>query len=197
MYNLFFKTLIPRIVRNLLFVFSFSVLFPSFLFAQTTDSTYPYNSIHYKGSAKIMAEGQTYNCQFNLVNEIDSLLYIQLNIGAIEVGRALTTPDKFLFINKLQQNYYDGDYSFFLHLFGLDIDFYAIQAIFNGFPVEVSEDIALSYQGTTGYDEYSFFDVFLCETEGYSLRLEVKKVTFNEVPKVNATIPKNYSAINF
>jgi len=144
-----------------------------------------------------MAEGQTYNCQFNLVNEIDSLLYIQLNIGAIEVGRALTTPDKFLFINKLQQNFYDGDYSFFLHLFGLDIDFYAIQAIFNGFPVEVSEDIALSYQGTTGYDEYSFFDVFLCETEGYSLRLEVKKVTFNEVPKVSAAVPKNYSAIKF
>jgi len=169
----------------------------SFSFSQTSDSAYSYTSIHYKGSAKIQIDGQTYNGQFYLVNEIDSLLYIQLNMGAIEVGRAFTTPDKFLFINKLQQNYYEGDYSFFQHLIGLEIDFYAIQAIFNGLPVAVSEDIELSYQGKTKYDEYSFFDVLLCKTEGYALKLEVKKVTFNEVPKVSATVPKNYSAMNF
>jgi len=131
------------------------------------------------------------------VNVIDSFLYIQLNMVPIEAGRAWLTTDNVLFINKLQKNYYDGDYSFFQHYIGLEVDFFALQDMFNGFPVSVSDDIELSYYGETVYDEYSFFDVLLCKTEGFALKLEVKKATFNEVPGVSAAIPKNYSAIKF
>jgi len=191
------RTVVKNTVRNLVLFSFFSVFFFATSFAQTTDSVYLYTSIHYKGSAKVVLEKQTYNCQYNLINKIDSFLYIQLNIGAMEVGRALLTPDNILFINKLQQNYYDGDYSFFQHLIGLEIDFYAIQAIFNGIPVTVSEDIELSYQGKSVFEGYSFFNVFSCETESYALTLEVKKVSFNNVPEVGVTIPKNYSPIKF
>jgi hypothetical protein len=163
--------------------------------AQTTDSISSYNSIHYRGSAEIAINEQTYNCQYNFVNVIDSFLYIQLNVGPIEAGRALITPDKILYINKLQKNYYEGDYSFFQKLLDIDIDFYAIQAIFNGFPVSVPEDVELLYQGKSVHDKYLFFDFLTCESEDYALKLEVKKVTFNDVPKVSAAVPKNYSAI--
>ena len=197
MYNLFLKTLIPRTARNLLFVFSFSVLCSSFLFAQTTDLSYSYHSIHYKGNAQVSFNGQSYNCQYNYVNVIDSFMYIQLNMGPIEAGRILITPDNVLFINKLQQNYYDGDYSFFQHFTGLEIDFYTFQAIFNGFPVPVPDEVELSYQGKTDFGEYSFFNTLSFETEEFALALDVKKVTFNDVPKVSATVPKNYSTIKF
>ena len=180
------------------FIFFALICFSSFfsLFAQI-DSISSYKSIHYRGTAVIEFNEQTFNCQYNLVNEVDSFLYLQLNIGPIEAGRALITPDKILYINKLQKNYYEGDYTFFQHLLDLDIDFYAIQAIFNGFPVSVPEEVELSYHGQTVSDGYSFFNRLTCESDGYALQLDVKKVTFNDVPKVSAVVPKNFSAVNF
>jgi len=177
-----------RSLAVILFILSISNTF-----AQAPDSTYSYRSIHYKGLAQVSFNGQSYNCQYNFVNEIDSFLYIQLNMGPIEAGRVLCTPDNVLFINKLQQNYYDGDYSFFQHLTGLEIDFYTFQAIFNGFPVPVPDEVELSYQGKTDFGEYSFFNTLSFETEEFALTLDVKKVTFNDIPKVSATVPKNYS----
>jgi len=163
-------------------------------FSQTSDSTFSYNSIHYRASAMIEFDGQTFNGQLNFVNVIDSFLYMQLNVAGFEAGRILLTPDNILFINKLQKNYYDGDYVFFQQLIDTDIDFYTIQAIFNGFPVDV-EDVIISYEG----DEDSFFNTLTLEHEEYpiKLKLEIRKVTFNNIPKVSANVPKNYSAINF
>jgi len=191
---MFRNTGISSIARNLFLIAIFSFLF-TLLFAQSTDSIGSYHSIYYKGNAEIEINEQSILCQYNFVNVIDSFLYIQVNAGPIEAGRALITPDNILYINKLQKNYYDGDYTFFQHLLGLDIDFYAIQAIFNRFPVSVSEDVELSYHGEADFGEYSFFKILTCETEGFAIQLEIKKVTFNEVPKVSAPVPRNYDAI--
>jgi hypothetical protein len=191
------NTFISNIARNLFLSIFFCFFCFSLSFAQTTDSILSYHSIHYRGSAEIEINEQTFTCQYNFVNVIDSFLYIQLNIGPIEAGRALITPNTVLYINKLQKNYYEGDYSFFQHLLDLDIDFYAIQAIFNGFPVYVSEEIELSYQGKSVFDEYTFFNTLTCEYENLSVRLDVKKVTFNDVPKVGATVSKNFTVISF
>ena len=158
------------------------------------DSISSYTSLHYKGSVTINMDNQTYNGQFNLVNVIDSFLYIQLN-SFIEVGRVLLTPDQFLLVNKLQKNYYEGDYSIFQHLIDVDIDFYTLQAIFNGFPVDVPDGVALSYEG----EPDSFFNKLLFESTDYelNLQLEVKKVTFNDAPKVSISVPRNFTAIKF
>jgi len=177
----------------------FCIFAISYSFAQTSDSTSSYISIHYRGSATISIDEQTYSGQFNLVNVIDSFLYIQLNVAGFEAGRILITPDQILLINKLQKNYYEGDYTIFQHLIGVDIDFYTIQAIFNGFPIDIPDGIELSYQGELIVDEFSFFNRLIFESTDYELKLQldIKKVTFNDVPKVSATIPKNYSVIRF
>ena len=172
-----------------------------FLFAQATDSipvteqTSSYFSIHYRASATIEMDGQVFSGQLNFVNVIDSFLYMQLNVAGLEAGRILLTPDNILFINKFQKNYFDGDYTFFEQLIDVEIDFYTIQAIFNNFTVSVPEELLLSYQG----DEDSFFNTLIIEHEDYpvKLKLEIKKVTFNDVPKVSATVPKNYTPIEW
>ena len=170
-----------------------------FSFAQVTDSIFPYHSIHYKGTAMIEIDEQIFSGQLNFVNVIDSFLYMQLNVAGFEAGRVLLTPDNILFINKLQKKYYEGDYTFFQQFIDVDIDFYTIQAIFNNFPTTVPEDVMLSYEGELIADDHLFFNILTCEHEEYPLKLkiEVKKVTFNDVPKVSATVPKNYSAIRF
>jgi len=187
---------IPSKARNIFLITFVITSFVTPLFAQT-DSAATYHSIHYRGSAEIELNEQMFNCQYNFVNVIDSFLYIQLNVGPVEAGRVLLTPDKILYINKLQKNYYEGDYYFFQHLIDLEIDFHTIQDIFNGFPVSVPEDVELSYQGESVFGDFTFFNTLICEYEVFSLKLEVKKVMFNDVPKVSATVPKNFSAITF
>jgi len=191
---------------KLVFCISLWVFTGYFSMAQTTDSippidsipsidsTFSYASIHYRGSATIEIDGQTFSGQFNLVNVIDSFLYMQLNVG-IEAGRILLTPDNILFINKLQKNYYDGDYTFLEQFIDVEIDFYTLQAIFNNFPITVPEELLLSYE----VNEFSFFNTLIFEHEYYPIRLklDIKKVNFDNVPKVSATVPKNFRAIRF
>ncbi|MDR0207285.1 MAG: DUF4292 domain-containing protein [Bacteroidales bacterium] len=181
----------------LLFSFSFTFSF-SFSFAQNTYSTSAdstvksYISVYYRGTAWISKEAESRSCQYNLVNVIDSFLYVQVNVAGIEIGRAIATPCNILFINKLEKQYYQGDYVFFKHFTGLDVDFYTLQAIVNDFPVSLPEEIEITYSGERfSKDEYSFFRTLTGKYDIFEIEIGVKKVTFNKVPEVSATIPKN------
>jgi hypothetical protein len=165
-------------------------------FAQITDSTATYTAIHYKGSA-VMGNGEEFKgCQYNVVSVIDSFLYIQLNFAGIEVGRVLATPNNILFVNKFQRDYYDGDYSVFEKLIDMEVDFFMLQDLFNGSLAFPPEGIELSYQMDSLSYEYPFFKTLNCEYDEFSVKIDVKKVTFDKVPDVNVTIPKNYTAID-
>jgi hypothetical protein len=166
-------------------------------FSQEIDSISYYKSIHYRGSAKIEINEQLHNCQFNFVNVIDSFLYAQINVAGIEICRVLATPVQILIINKLERNYYEGDYLGLLILTGIDFDFYTLQDVFNGVPGLLPYGISLSYSGELSVDGYSFFKVLTCEHEKFSMKLEIKKVTFDDAPVVSATIPKNFTVIDF
>ncbi|MCL2167986.1 MAG: DUF4292 domain-containing protein [Lentimicrobiaceae bacterium] len=168
--------------------------------AQTVDFTYAatyYHSIHYKGIAWVSSGEQARSCQFNLVNVIDSFLYVQVNVAGIEAGRVLAKPDSILLINKLQKQFYEGDYSFFNHLLDIDFnfDFFSIQNFFNGIPVYLPEEVTLAYEGEQFMDNFSLFKSLICNYEEYELELNIKKVTFNEVPEVSIQIPKNFTPI--
>jgi hypothetical protein len=158
-------------------------------------SSPPFSSVHYRGDATVIIDDKPQECQFSIVNVIDSFLYVQLNLGPLEVGRVLITPNNIVFINKLQKNYYDGDYSFIEKMLGAELDFYTVQGIFNGSLIEDPEEFDLTYQRDSISYEYPFFKTLLCEYYTLSIELNVKKVTFNAPLNVSATIPKNYKEI--
>jgi len=135
--------------------------------------------------------------QFSIVCVLDSFLYVQLNIGAIEAGRVLINPDNILLINRLQKNYYQGDYSVFEKLLDMELDFFTLQDIFTGIPIFYPDDLEISYLMDSISYEYPFFSTLSCEYYLLSLKLDVKKVNFNTVPEVSATIPKNFTGIEF
>jgi hypothetical protein len=188
-------------VVRLCFLFSLPALFAqetdSALYALENSSISHYSAIHYKGSAKIDINEQQHNCQFNFVNVVDSFLYIQANMAGIEVFRVFSTPDKILFINKFERNYYDGDYFSLFMATGIDFDFFMLQDIFNGVPNNVPFGASVSYSGELGVDDYFFFRQLTCVYDKYVLRLDIKKVTFDDAPSVSATIPKNFTPVSF
>ena len=122
-------------------------------------------------------------------------MYVQLNVGGLEAGRTLATPDNILFINRLQKNYYNGDYSVFEKMLDMELDFYTLQNIFNGTPASLPEEVELSYQTDSLSYDYPFFSTLLFEYFALSIKLDVKKVTFNAAHEVSATIPKNFTEI--
>jgi len=180
------------------FCFCFVIIFSSFAHnanISNLKSDSSYTSVHYKGSATIILNEELQGCQYNVVSVIDSFLYVQLNIAGLEVGRALVTPDSILFINKLQKKFYHGDYSILEKFLDMEIDFFALQAVFNGIQTDAPEEVELVYQSDSLSYEYPFFNLFTFENFFLSFKLDVKKVTFNAAPEVSAVIPKNFTEI--
>ena len=59
----------------------------------------------------------------------DEAIWISAPLGVI---KAYITPDRVSFYNKLQNEYFDGDYTYFSDMLGIDIDFNKIQNILLG-----------------------------------------------------------------
>jgi hypothetical protein len=120
-----------------------------------------------------------------------------LNIAEIEIGRAWATPTRIVFIKKKQKEFYEGDYSKNQKIMEMDIDFYMVQNMLNGFPTEVPFGVILSYQGELLKEKFPLFKTLFCQKDQYSLEMDIKKVTFNDVPEVSAAVPKNFKPIDF
>jgi hypothetical protein len=174
---------------------AFCLLCAASVVAQTADSTNVYTAVHYKGNAFMGKNDEYQGCQYNVVSVIDSFLYVQLNFAGIEAGKVLATPSNLLFINKIQKNFYAGDYSVFERVLNMEIDFYMLQNLFNGALALPPEGVELYYETDSLSHEYPFFKTLTCNYEMLSLEVNVRKVTFNKIPDVSAVVPKNYRAV--
>lgn len=83
---------------------------------------------------KISLEKEEENLSFQcfFVNRIDSIIYLNLNRSGIELARVVLTPDSVIYVNKLEHEFYAGDYSFLRRLFGFPLDFDMVQSLLNG-----------------------------------------------------------------
>ena len=59
----------------------------------------------------------------------DKAIWVSAPLGVI---KAYITPERVSFYNKLQNEYFDGDFSYFSDMLGIDIDFYKIQNLMLG-----------------------------------------------------------------
>lgn len=92
--------------------------------------TYEWVSYQMKISLEKEEEKLSFQCFF--VNRIDSLIYLNLNRSGIELARVVLTPDSVIYVNKLEHEYYAGDYTFLRRVFGLPLDFGMVQSLLNG-----------------------------------------------------------------
>ena len=92
--------------------------------------TYEWVSYQMKISMEKEEEKLAFQCYF--VNRIDSLIYLNLNRSGIELARVVLTPDSVIYVNKLEHEFYAGDYSFLRRVFGFPLDFDMVQSLLNG-----------------------------------------------------------------
>lgn len=79
-----------------------------------------------------------YSCTVDGVNvngqiriEHDSIIWISIN-KIIEVGRIMLTPTHVKAYVRIANKYYDGDYATLSRRFGIDIDYYTLEALLTG-----------------------------------------------------------------
>ena len=101
-----------------------------------------------------------------------------------------------MFINKIEREYYYGDYSVIKKLANIEVDFYTLQNLLVGKPTSLPYGIGVYYQWADKSYPYPFFSMLMCNYYAHSLQLDVKKVTFNQMPTVSATVPKNFAVID-
>lgn len=92
--------------------------------------TYDWISYQMKISMEKEDEKLAFQCFF--VNRIDSIIYLNLNRSGIELARVVMTPDSVIYVNKLEHEFYAGDYRFLRRLFGFPLDFDMVQSLLNG-----------------------------------------------------------------
>jgi hypothetical protein len=165
---------------------------------QTQTPFQPYTWVSYRGSANIELDGQKYQCDYFMVNRIDSILYLNLSvIGLVEVGRLVATPQEVIFVNKLSKEYYKGDYSFVEKYLKAKADFYTLQAIFNGdeSKLKAYKDITFSYHPVIEENtNRPFFDSFSISMNGGQRKadLQVKYPKFNTPGPTSIKIPEGF-----
>lgn len=89
-----------------------------------------YDTFSAKISVKVATKEKQTSFKANLRVKRDSMIWISISPAlGVEVARIQLTPDSVKFLNRLQSEYFTGDYAFLRKNFYLDIDFYSLQAI--------------------------------------------------------------------
>ena len=159
--------------------------------------SYSYNWVSYRGPAEIVFDGKKYQCNYYMVNCIDSVLYLNLSLNflGIEVARLVATPKEVIFVNKLTSEYYRGDYSFVEKYLKTKADFYTLQAIFNGDEAKLKayNDFSFYYHPYTS-EQRPFFDSFSISMNGGQRKVDaqVKNLKFNTPGTTSIRIPEGF-----
>lgn len=90
-----------------------------------------YDWISYQMKINMREDDEQLAFQCFVVNRTDSLIYLNLNKSGIELARVVLTPDSVILVNKLEKQFYRGDYSIMNKMFGFPLDFQMAQSILN------------------------------------------------------------------
>jgi len=159
-----------------------------------------YQWLSYRGKAQIEDTGGVRNCNFYMVNRVDSILYLNVHASGIELIRVVCTPDSFIYVNKLTYQYYKGTYAPLRLLSHLPIDFYMIQALFNGEEEKLPQrqKFSFEYRNFNAVDSTcSFFKEMIFKDLNHviTIRAVLKNIRFNVPGPTAIRIPEKFEEL--
>jgi len=106
----------------------------------------------------------------NLRMEKDKVIWMSAPLG---VARVMITQDSVRFYDKLNNQYFDGDFSLLTRLLGTDIDFEKVQNIFLGEPIfNLKDDTYVTVPNDSSYvlqpkEQRALFELFFLVNPGF------------------------------
>ncbi|MCF7559640.1 DUF4292 domain-containing protein [Sabulilitoribacter multivorans] len=99
------------------------------LIKENAKQTPNYNTLQSKLKITLEQNGKSQTHTVNFRAKKDEMLWINASFSVI---RALVTPEKVSFYNKLDNTYFDGDYKYLSNLLGTELDFQKVQNLLIG-----------------------------------------------------------------
>jgi len=91
-----------------------------------------YNMLSFKGEGRYESKEENTNFTYKINVLKDSLIWVSISKMGIEGMRMLITPDSIKLIDKLNKEYFVGDFEYFNNKIGLTIVFEELERIFTG-----------------------------------------------------------------
>tara|TARA_R110000868_G_scaffold42063_11_gene142814 strand:- start:1031 stop:1852 length:822 start_codon:yes stop_codon:yes gene_type:complete len=126
-----------------------------YLVNQMNLNAFEFSTLNFKASVQIENEGgkkNSFRANFRLKK--DSAIWISISPAlGIEVARLLITDDTVKIINRLNKEYFIGDYNYLNKRFNIELEFQLLQALILGNPIdfEINEKLNFSTDKTFYY----------------------------------------------
>jgi hypothetical protein len=91
-----------------------------------------FNTLYIKSSVSYRDPGQSQNVTAEIKIKKDEIILVSIRILGITMAKALITPEKVQYYEKLNSSYFDGNYSALSKLLGTDLDFQKVQNLLLG-----------------------------------------------------------------
>ena len=91
-----------------------------------------FNTLYIKSSVNYRDPNQSQNVTAEIKIKKDEIILVSIRILGITMAKALITPEKVQYYEKLNSSYFDGNYSALSKLLGTDLDFQKVQNLLLG-----------------------------------------------------------------
>ncbi len=91
-----------------------------------------FSTLYIKSSAKYKDEKQTQSVTAEIRIKKNETILVSIRFLGITMAKALITPDKVQYYEKIGGKYFDGNYEALSKFLGTDLDFYKVQNLFVG-----------------------------------------------------------------
>jgi hypothetical protein len=118
-----------------------------YLFEQLAQNEFKFQHLSLKAAVQLYQKGRKTPFKANIRIRKDSIIWVSITpVLGIEVARIMITTDSIKVINRLERNYFIGDYDYINKRFNIDLEFATIQSILvgNAIAFEQNDKLQLS-----------------------------------------------------
>ncbi len=137
----------------------------------------------------------------NLRIEKDKVIWLNAGVAGISLARLMITQDSVRFYEKLNNQYFDGDFSLLTKILGIDIDFEKIQNILLGEPIfNLKDDTYVLVPNEESYvlqpkDQRALFELFFLINPGF-FKLDSQQVFQPQEKRILQIDYKKYQEVS-
>lgn len=91
-----------------------------------------FSTVNIRANAKYNDEKQSHSINADIRIKKDEIIWINVKVFGLPIAKALITPDKVSYYEKINNTYFEGDFTLLSNWLGTDLDFQKVQNLFLG-----------------------------------------------------------------
>jgi len=144
---------------------------PKFLVKKLKSNEFQFETISAKANATVIdSSGKKTAFKTHLRIKKDSIIWMSISKLSIEAARVIITTDSVKILNRLNKEYFIGDFSYINKVFGTDLDYQMMEALLIGNSLDFDEEDRINSRVDRKKDLY-----YLSTVKKRKVKKELKK----------------------